>query len=159
MLGRFWSLARLQRTVFVDRARPHSGLHAMRNAERLKAGDMLVLFAEGRIGRWHAVLPFKSLLPPRKIQAWRFSPWCVIQATATPMPRRPPHMLGMATWNATTSLGSHGYGPVKLNHLPHPLPDRSWKPGILAKKKSGRGGRRGLVEPLHGRAKMSWHTA
>lgn len=57
----FGSLARLQRTVFVDRARRSAtgaGRDEMR--ERLKAGDLLVLFAEGTSGDGRRVLPFKS---------------------------------------------------------------------------------------------------
>ena len=56
-------LARLQRSVFVDRQDPRSAA-AQTNviAERLAAGDTLVLFAEGTTGDGNAVLPFKSTL-------------------------------------------------------------------------------------------------
>lgn len=57
----FGSLARLQRTVFVDRERRHatgSGHDDMR--ERLKQGDILVLFPEGTSSDGRRVLPFKS---------------------------------------------------------------------------------------------------
>jgi 1-acyl-sn-glycerol-3-phosphate acyltransferase len=57
----FGSLARLQRTVFVDRDRRHAtgdGRDAIR--ERLVAGDMLVLFAEGTTSDGRRILPFKS---------------------------------------------------------------------------------------------------
>lgn len=57
----FGSLARLQRTVFVDRARRHAtGGARDEMRERLKAGDILVLFAEGTSGDGRSVLPFKS---------------------------------------------------------------------------------------------------
>lgn len=57
------SLARLQRTVFVDRER-RSAAAASANeiAERLAAGDKLVLFAEGTSSDGNRVLPFKSSL-------------------------------------------------------------------------------------------------
>jgi 1-acyl-sn-glycerol-3-phosphate acyltransferase len=60
VLGR---LAKLQRTIFVERqARRRSGEQAGEIAERLKAGEMLVLFAEGTTGDGNTVLPFKTTL-------------------------------------------------------------------------------------------------
>ncbi|MCA3562164.1 MAG: 1-acyl-sn-glycerol-3-phosphate acyltransferase [Aestuariivirga sp.] len=57
----FGSLARLQRTVFVDRDRRHATGGARKEMrERLKSGDILVLFAEGTSGDGRSVLPFKS---------------------------------------------------------------------------------------------------
>ena len=59
----FGALARLQRTVFVDRARRHAtGSSRSEIQERLKAGDTLVLFAEGTSSDGAHVLPFKSAL-------------------------------------------------------------------------------------------------
>ncbi|HTZ79478.1 MAG TPA: lysophospholipid acyltransferase family protein [Stellaceae bacterium] len=58
----FGWLARLQRTVFVDR-RAHT-THRQRDVliERLKAGDRLILFPEGTSDDGNRVLPFKSAL-------------------------------------------------------------------------------------------------
>ena len=58
----FGWLARLQRTVFVDR-RAHT-THQQRDAivERLKEGDRLILFPEGTSNDGTRVLPFKSAL-------------------------------------------------------------------------------------------------
>jgi 1-acyl-sn-glycerol-3-phosphate acyltransferase len=57
----FGTLARLQRTVFIDRARRHStGSSRDEMQERLKAGETLVLFAEGTSSDGRRVLPFKS---------------------------------------------------------------------------------------------------
>lgn len=57
----FSSLARLQRTVFVDRGRRHAtGSSREDMRERLKAGDILVLFPEGTSSDGRRVLPFKS---------------------------------------------------------------------------------------------------
>ncbi len=57
----FGSLARLQRTVFVDRDRRHAtGNSRDEMRERLKQGDILVLFAEGTSSDGRTVLPFKS---------------------------------------------------------------------------------------------------
>ncbi len=59
----FGTLARLQRTLFVDRDR-RSGTGAFRDAmqARLAQGDRLVLFPEGTSGTGNVVLPFKSAL-------------------------------------------------------------------------------------------------
>jgi 1-acyl-sn-glycerol-3-phosphate acyltransferase len=58
----FGWLARLQRTVFVDR-RAHT-THRQRDAilDRLREGDNLILFPEGTSGDGNRVLPFKSAL-------------------------------------------------------------------------------------------------
>ena len=57
------SLARLQRTVFVDRNRKQaSGDAANEISERLESGDTIVLFAEGTSSDGNRVLPFKSSL-------------------------------------------------------------------------------------------------
>jgi 1-acyl-sn-glycerol-3-phosphate acyltransferase len=57
----FGTLARLQRTVFIDRDRRQStGSSRDEMQERLKAGETLVLFAEGTSSDGFRVLPFKS---------------------------------------------------------------------------------------------------
>jgi 1-acyl-sn-glycerol-3-phosphate acyltransferase len=57
------SLARLQRTVFVDRERRSAvGETAGEITQRLAAGDTVVLFAEGTSSDGNRVLPFKTSL-------------------------------------------------------------------------------------------------
>ncbi len=57
----FGWLAKLQRTVFVDRERRHSTKHSRSEMEeRLSAGDRIVLFPEGTSHDGASVLPFKS---------------------------------------------------------------------------------------------------
>jgi 1-acyl-sn-glycerol-3-phosphate acyltransferase len=57
------SLARLQRTVFVDRTRRQaSGEAADEISNRLDSGDTIVLFAEGTSSDGNRVLPFKTAL-------------------------------------------------------------------------------------------------
>jgi lyso-ornithine lipid O-acyltransferase len=57
----FGQLARLQRTVFVDRDKRHkTGEHRNEMTDRLKSGDMLILFPEGTSHDGNRVLPFKS---------------------------------------------------------------------------------------------------
>jgi 1-acyl-sn-glycerol-3-phosphate acyltransferase len=59
----FGSLARLQRTVFVERERKgKSGHQAGEIAGRLAGNDAVVLFAEGSTGDGNHLLPFKSTL-------------------------------------------------------------------------------------------------
>lgn len=60
----FGWLAKLQRTVFIDRSARNSAVHKQRNAiaERLEAGDRLILFPEGTSNDGLRVLPFKSAL-------------------------------------------------------------------------------------------------
>ena len=56
-------LARLQRSVFIDRARRTATAEAGEAiATRLASGDALVLFAEGTTGDGVSVLPFRSAL-------------------------------------------------------------------------------------------------
>jgi 1-acyl-sn-glycerol-3-phosphate acyltransferase len=57
------ALARLQRTVFVDRERRSAvGETASEIIERLAAGDTIVLFAEGTSSDGNRVLPFRTSL-------------------------------------------------------------------------------------------------
>jgi lyso-ornithine lipid O-acyltransferase len=59
----FGTLARLQRTVFIERERKGtSGKQAGELAARLVAGDAMVLFAEGSTSDGNRILPFKTTL-------------------------------------------------------------------------------------------------
>jgi 1-acyl-sn-glycerol-3-phosphate acyltransferase len=58
----FGVLARLQRSIFVDRQALRSADHRDAMVERLRAGDCLILFPEGTSGDGNRVLPFKSSL-------------------------------------------------------------------------------------------------
>jgi lyso-ornithine lipid O-acyltransferase len=55
-------LARLQRTLFVARARRQAGAQQGAIARRLAEGDVLILFPEGTSSDGNRVLPFKSAL-------------------------------------------------------------------------------------------------
>lgn len=55
-------LARLQRTLFVERRRPHAASQRDEMTERLSLGDSLILFPEGTSNDGQHVLPFKSAL-------------------------------------------------------------------------------------------------
>lgn len=58
----FGWLAKLQRSVFVDRRRSQSGVQRDEIQRRLEAGDDLILFPEGTSGDGTFILPFKSAL-------------------------------------------------------------------------------------------------
>ncbi len=58
----FGRLAKLQRSVFIDRKPVNVGDHTTEVARRLGAGDSLVLFAEGTTSDGNRLLPFKSAL-------------------------------------------------------------------------------------------------
>ncbi|WP_299476653.1 lysophospholipid acyltransferase family protein [uncultured Roseibium sp.] len=59
----FGLLAKLQRTIFVNRTRrTETGQVADEIAERMAAGDAMVLFAEGTSNDGNCVLPFRSAL-------------------------------------------------------------------------------------------------
>jgi lyso-ornithine lipid O-acyltransferase len=58
----FGWLAKLQRTVFVDRQMRSTAVQRDAIARRLAAGDALILFPEGTSGDGNRVLPFKSAL-------------------------------------------------------------------------------------------------
>lgn len=58
----FGMLAKLQRTVFVDRRRSQAGKHKTAIQERLEAGERLILFPEGTTSDGNKILPFKRAL-------------------------------------------------------------------------------------------------
>ena len=58
----FGMLAKLQRTVFVDRNPSRARRQLDEMTERLEAGDNLILFPEGTSSDGNAVLPFKTAL-------------------------------------------------------------------------------------------------
>ena len=56
-------LAKLQRTIFIDRTRrQHTGMVAEEAGRRVANGEVVVLFAEGTTGDGNRVLPFRSAL-------------------------------------------------------------------------------------------------
>lgn len=58
----FGTLARLQRTVFIERLPREAVTHRDEMTRRLEAGDSLILFPEGTSDDGNRVLPFKSAL-------------------------------------------------------------------------------------------------
>ncbi len=58
----FGLMAKLQRTIFIERRPRHAAAERDRMAERLRQGDDLILFPEGAAGDGNMLLPFKSAL-------------------------------------------------------------------------------------------------
>ena len=111
----FGLLARLQRTVFVERGdRRQTGAQADAIAERLGQGDVMVLFAEGTTSDGNEVLPFKTALfgaaqaalRQAETHAVRVQPVSIAytRANGVPLGRlfRP-----LAAWPGDVPLGPH----------------------------------------------------
>ena len=121
----FGTLARLQRTVFIDRDRRQStGSSRDEMQNRLKAGETLVLFAEGTSSDGSHVLPFKSAY-----FAAAEIPGVVVQPVTlayrghwgAPMTRRRrPHF----AWYGDMDMGPHlwqalALGPIEVDVICH----------------------------------------
>jgi len=118
------SLARLQRTVFVDRTRRSAvGEVATEMAGRLAAGDTLVLFAEGTSTDGNRLMPFKSALFSSVFQ--EAGPELSVQTLALtythlhgiPLGRADRHMIG---WYGDMEMGDHAWtllqsGPLDVH--------------------------------------------
>ena len=100
-------LARLQRTVFVDRERRITvGDTASEIMGRLAAGDAIVLFAEGTSSDGNRVLPFKtSLFAAAKPSTGGAPPGTVVQTVAIGYTRRNGLPLG---WSGRRAFGYIG---------------------------------------------------
>jgi lyso-ornithine lipid O-acyltransferase len=113
----FGAFARLQRSIFIDRARRQAtGAANAVIAERLGAGDAIVLFAEGTTSDGNRVLPFRSALVGAARGA--FADWpdggapVLVQPLAIGYPRRAGLPLARAERPAIA-----WHGDMKL--LPH----------------------------------------
>ena len=119
-------LARLQRTVFVDRKRRTSvGDTAGEMIARLDAGDTLVLFAEGTSSDGNRVLPFKtSLLAAAKPTLATGAPSspAVVQTLAivythlhgVPLGRSDRPLIG---WYGDMEMGNHAWALLQAGPL------------------------------------------
>jgi 1-acyl-sn-glycerol-3-phosphate acyltransferase len=155
----FGSLARLQRTVFIDRERRHTtGSGRDEIEDRLKAGDILVLFAEGTSSDGASVRPFKSAffgaaeLPEVKVQPVTIA---YDGHRNMPMNRR---LRPLYAWYGDMELPPHLWealaaGPMEVTVVCHPplAPDGDRK--VLAARAEAMV-REGLVRALHGGREM-----
>lgn len=122
------SLARLQRTVFVDRARRlEVGDTAGEIAARLAAGDTLLLFPEGTSSDGNRVLAFRSalfgaVLPARKDIATAVAAAPLVQPVTLAYTRR--HGLPLTRserpfvgWYGDMEMGSHAWQLLQAGPL------------------------------------------
>ena len=157
----FGSLARLQRTVFVDRDRRHAtGNSRDEMQERLKAGDILVLFPEGTSHDGHEVLPFKSsFFGAAEYEGVVVQPISIAYSghRNLPMPRR---LLPLYAWYGDMDLAPHLWealktGPIEVTVVFHQHLSLS---GELTRKHLAIHAealvREGLVRALHDPAKI-----
>ncbi|HUR43579.1 MAG TPA: lysophospholipid acyltransferase family protein [Aestuariivirga sp.] len=121
----FGSLARLQRTQFIDRNTRHStGSSRNEMQARLKAGDILVLFAEGTSGTGQHVLPFKSaFFGAAEIPGMRVQPLTIAYSghRNLPMNRR---LRPLYAWYGRMQLPAHLWsalkqGPIEVTVICH----------------------------------------
>lgn len=157
----FGSLARLQRTVFVDRDRRHAtGTSRNEMRERLAAGDIIVLFAEGTSGDGRTVLPFKtSFFGAAEMPGVLVQPVTLAYRghRNLPMTRR---LLPSYAWYGDMELAPHligavSAGPIEVAAVCHPPLSLT---GEVNRKALARHAedqvRRGLVLALHDPAKI-----
>jgi 1-acyl-sn-glycerol-3-phosphate acyltransferase len=118
LIGR---LAKLQRSVFVDRRPTNVGEHTNEVARRLSMGDSVVLFAEGTTSDGNRLLPFKSSLFSVAEQAppelnLTIQPISIIATALDGMP------LGRAmrplyAWYGDMPLAPHAWAALKAGRL------------------------------------------
>lgn len=157
----FGTLARLQRTVFVDRDRRHAtGPSRDEMRERLKTGDMLVLFAEGTSGDGRSVLPFKSsFFGAADVPGVLVQPLSLAYRGHRNLPMDRRTMPAYAWYGdmelAPHLLGAARAGPIEVTVVCHPPLSLS---GEVTRKALARHAeeqvRRGLVLALHDPAKI-----
>jgi lyso-ornithine lipid O-acyltransferase len=157
----FGWMAKLQRTVFVDRERRHSTKHSRNELEtRLLRGERIVLFPEGTSHDGASVLPFKSSF----FAAGGGDAVAVVPVTLAyvanrglPVTRR---QRPRFAWYADMELVPHLWealaaGPLTVRIVVHPVLDEGTR---LDRKAAAVASehliRRGLAAALHGRAEL-----
>ena len=115
------SLARLQRTVFVDRTRRTAvGKVASEMRQRLDQGDVLVLFAEGTSTDGNRVMPFKTALFAAAFS--EANPDVCVQTLSLTYTRLHGIPLGRADrnlvgWYGDMEMGDHAWSLLKAGPL------------------------------------------
>jgi 1-acyl-sn-glycerol-3-phosphate acyltransferase len=165
-------LARLQRSVFVDRARRGEVTDkANEIGERLKAGDHIVLFAEGTSSDGNAVVPFKTPLfaavkPPGGQALGADICAQTLALTYTKLHGLPLCRRGrpLVAWYGDMDMASHawrllGLGPLDVHiRIGPPVPlDEFGDRKALARYAEDRV-RRDVVDLLRGRPVVADHT-
>jgi 1-acyl-sn-glycerol-3-phosphate acyltransferase len=117
----FGSLARLQRTVFVDRRIRSTATQRDEISQRFAAGDALILFPEGTSGDGNRILPFKTALFGAAAQRGRIEP-VVVQPVSLAYTRLDGIPIGRAyrplvAWYGATDLLTHLWGMIGLGRV------------------------------------------
>ena len=156
----FGSLARLQRTVFINRNRRQATAGGRDEIqERLKAGDILVLFAEGTSSDGARIQPFKSaFFAAAELPEVRVQPLTIAYdgQRNMPMTRR---LRPLYAWYGDMDLSPHLWealatGPMEVTVICHPpLAPNGDRKGLAARAEALV--RKGLVGALHGGREMS----
>ena len=116
----FGLLAKLQRTVFVERRRGAAKDQAGDIARRLEAGDDLILFPEGTSTDGNRVLPFKSsLFAVAEAEAEVAGRAITVQPVSVAFTRLDGmplgrHLRSYYTWYGDMDMASHLWGVVSL---------------------------------------------
>lgn len=157
----FGALAQLQRTVFVDRNRRHTTATSRDEMqERLKAGDILVLFAEGTSGDGARVLPFKSaFFSAAEHESVLVQPLSIVYTghRNLPMTRR---LRPLYAWYGDMEMPSHlwsamAHGPIEVKIVCHPpLTIAAMGDRKSMAKHAEKAVKQGLIHALHGRSEM-----
>lgn len=166
------SLARLQRTVFVNRTKRIAvGDTANEMARRLAQGDALVLFAEGTSTDGNRVLPFqsslfaaaKSVSKTGEAGASAECPAAVVQSVSIVYARLHGVPLGRADrplvgWYGDMEMQTHAWellkaGPLDvLIHISDPIPLRDYSSRKDLAEQTETAVREGVVRTLRGRS-------
>lgn len=159
------ALARLQRTVFVDRTRRSTvGETAGEMIARLACGDTLVLFAEGTSSDGNRVLPFKTSLfaaakpsaPTAAAGMAVAQPLAIVYTRlyGIPFGRADRTLVG---WYGDMDMGSHAWallkaGPLDVHiHIGEPVPLDEFADRKSLARYSEEAVRGAVVELLRGR--------
>ena len=157
------ALAKLQRSVFVDRTRRQAtGDAAAEIMTRLKQGDTIVLFAEGTSSDGNRVLPFKTSLFGAVSGEGAEEPQVVVQTAAVvythvrgiPLTRADRPRIG---WYGDMEMTSHawgvlGSGPITVTiKVGPPVPLRDFKDRKDLALKTEREIRSAVIGILRGR--------
>jgi 1-acyl-sn-glycerol-3-phosphate acyltransferase len=158
-------LAKLQRSVFVDRNRRNEvGEKANEILDRLAAGDHIVLFAEGTSSDGNSVVPFKTALfaAAKPVDGPRMGAKVSAQTLALtypkiyglPLCRRARHVVA---WYGDMDLASHawrllGLGPIDANiRIGPPVPLDSFPDRKALARYAEEKVRKDVVEILRGK--------
>lgn len=155
----FGWLAKLQRSVFVDRTRRQAtGVSHDELSERLSAGEMLVLFAEGTSHDGMTVLPFKSsFFGAAERLSVPVQPVSIVYAGHRGLPMTRRHR-PLYAWYGDMELAPHLWqalasGPIEVTVVCHtPLPTGMSRKELALQAE--RAVQKSLSQTLHGRGEI-----